>query len=262
MTGSALKSTLPISGGSASGGSCVGDARDAVAHVVRGLVDVAIGHELEVDARAAVDALRGDLGDALEARDALLDHLGDLGLDHVGRGTAVGGLDRHDRRLDLGQLAYRQALEASRPRITSSRLTTVAKTGRCTETVEIFMARPPPAAGPPALLQRDRRAVAQLLRAFGDDQLAGGQPVQRPARRRRGAGRVCTLRFSAVPSRTTNTNMLPLLRHQRLLRHQQRRRSRRARGATVRNMPGLSRPSTDSAAAPAPSPSASRDRRA
>ena len=86
-------------------GQVAGETRHPVADVVRGLVDVSLRSELEVDARAPVGALRGDLGDPLDTSDAVLDDLGDLGLDDVGRGSEVFGLDGHDRRLDVGQLA-------------------------------------------------------------------------------------------------------------------------------------------------------------
>ena len=54
------------------------DARHAVAHVVRGRVDVAVHVELDVDLERSSSALRGELVDALDAGDLVLDDLRDL----------------------------------------------------------------------------------------------------------------------------------------------------------------------------------------
>ncbi len=107
MIGSALESALEISGGVRLRRQIVEHARDAVAHVVRGRIDVAIQIELHRDARALVRARRAHLVDELDARDALLDHLRDLGLDDLRGGAAVVRVDGHDRRVDVRKLAHR-----------------------------------------------------------------------------------------------------------------------------------------------------------
>ena len=45
----------------------------------------------------------------------LLEHLGDPGLDDAGGGADIAGLDRDDRRIDVGIFAHRQAEEADDP---------------------------------------------------------------------------------------------------------------------------------------------------
>ena len=87
------------------------DARDAVAHVVRGRVDVAAHVELDSDLGALVLAVGFDLDDAFDAGDRVLDDLRDLGLDD-GRGrAAVVRRDRDHGALDVGILADRQPLQ-------------------------------------------------------------------------------------------------------------------------------------------------------
>ena len=86
-------------------------ARDAVAHVVGGVVDVAVQREFDVHARPAVAAGRGDALDALDAGDLLLDGLGDPAFDDLGGGPGVAGVHRHDRRIDVRQFAHRQEEE-------------------------------------------------------------------------------------------------------------------------------------------------------
>jgi hypothetical protein len=83
--------------------------RHAVPHVVRGFVHRPVRCKLEIDTRTPVDTLRGDLGDALEPRDAVLDDLRDLRFHHVRRRAAVIGLDRDYRRFHVGQFSDRQA---------------------------------------------------------------------------------------------------------------------------------------------------------
>ena len=84
-------------------------AGDAVAHVLRGDVHVAIEVEPHGD---EADRLARDGGQGLDAGDGvdlLLDALGDLGLHHLGAGPAIDGGDGHDGRVHVGQLAHRQA---------------------------------------------------------------------------------------------------------------------------------------------------------
>ncbi|MNQ56446.1 hypothetical protein D3C85_705680 [compost metagenome] len=87
------------------------DARDAVAHVVGGVVDIAVQRELDVHIGAAVAAGRVDAFDALDAGDLLLDRLSDPAFDDLGRGPRVAGADRDHRRIDVRQLAHRQEEE-------------------------------------------------------------------------------------------------------------------------------------------------------
>jgi hypothetical protein len=84
---------------------------DRVAHVVGGRVEVAVQGEGDGDLRTAVARGAVDAVDALDPGDLALDDLGDPLLDDLGRGAAIGGRDRHHRRIDARQLADRQALE-------------------------------------------------------------------------------------------------------------------------------------------------------
>ena len=65
-----------------------------------------------VMSRLAVLRARGDRLQPLEAGELLLEHLGDPGFDDVGGGADIAGLDRDDRRIDVGIFAHRQAEEA------------------------------------------------------------------------------------------------------------------------------------------------------
>ncbi len=111
MIGCALTSCLATIGSSASRGQLAAHARDAVAHVVGGFVDVAAQVELDRDARHLLLRGRGDELDALDGRELLFEHVGDLGLDHLGAGAAVDRGDRDDRRVDVRVLAHRQERE-------------------------------------------------------------------------------------------------------------------------------------------------------
>src|SRR5690606_10634636 len=92
-------------------GQVVYHARDAVAHVIGGGVDIAVEVELDHHARFAVLAGRGHLDDALDARHRALDDLGHLVLDDLRGSAAVGNLHRNDRRGDVRVLAHRHLLE-------------------------------------------------------------------------------------------------------------------------------------------------------
>ncbi|MNS13689.1 hypothetical protein D3C72_452880 [compost metagenome] len=87
------------------------DARDAVAHIVGRVVDIPIQRELDVDVGATVATGRVDALDTLDARDLLLDRLGDPAFDDLGRGSGVAGVDRDDGRIDVRQFAHRQEEE-------------------------------------------------------------------------------------------------------------------------------------------------------
>ncbi|MND99569.1 hypothetical protein D3C80_919560 [compost metagenome] len=90
-------------------------ARDAVAHIVGRVVDVAIQRELDVHVRSAVAAGGVDALNALDAGDLLLDRLGDPALDHLGRSAGVAGADRNHRRIDVRQFAHGQEEEGRQP---------------------------------------------------------------------------------------------------------------------------------------------------
>ena len=87
-------------------------ARDAIAHVVGGVVDVAVHVELDADLGALVLAVGLDLEDSFDAGDRVLDGLRDLRFDNW-RADAprVGGRDRDNRALDVRILAHRQPLQ-------------------------------------------------------------------------------------------------------------------------------------------------------
>ena len=87
------------------------DPGDAIAHVVRGRVDVAAHVELDAHLRALVLAVGLYFYDPLDARDRVLDDLRDLRLDHGRRCAAVVRGDRDDRPLDVRILAYREPLQ-------------------------------------------------------------------------------------------------------------------------------------------------------
>ena len=88
---------------------------DAIAHVGGGVVGVAVELEHDRDLRALGAAGRGDEVDALDAGDRVLDRLGDLRLDHRRVGAGIAGRDGDDRRVDVRDLAHRQALVADEP---------------------------------------------------------------------------------------------------------------------------------------------------
>ncbi len=59
-------------------------AADAVAHVGRGIIGIAVELEAHGDLAQLLAADRGDEVDALDARERVLEHLRDLGLDDGG----------------------------------------------------------------------------------------------------------------------------------------------------------------------------------
>ena len=141
--------------------------------------------------------------DALDAGDLALDHLGDPLLDHLGRGAAVGGLDRDHRRVDAGQLAHRQRQEGGQAhdaeddrrdrgedRPPDGEVGERHAAGRSAPgrpwprraapaipaRRRAMPGRPGPGCRPPAT--RDRLAGLHLVEAVGDDPLAGLHAVQ------------------------------------------------------------------------------------
>ena len=69
--------------------------RDAIAHVLRGDVDVAIEVERHVEHRLSGRRDRPELADAFHAVDDFFEHVGDLGLDFLDRSAGQGGPDHH-----------------------------------------------------------------------------------------------------------------------------------------------------------------------
>ena len=115
----------------------------------------------------------------------------------------------------------------SRPRITSIRLMTAAKTGRLTETSEIFIARcrrprrpRRHAAVPRRFGHADTGPVAQLLRAFGDHDFTGLQAIG-DLHGADGALPRLDLALRRLAVLHDVDEHVALLRHQRLLRHHQ-----------------------------------------
>ena len=86
-------------------------AADGVAHVVGGVLDVAVERELDIDRGAPVAAGRVDDIDAVDAGELVLDDARDLGFDHLRRGAGIGGVDRDDGPVDVRQFAQRQPRE-------------------------------------------------------------------------------------------------------------------------------------------------------
>jgi hypothetical protein len=88
-------------------------ARHAVAHIVGRRVDVALEHELHGDGADFLARHRLDRAHAFDARERVLQRLGDLRLDDLRARALEDGAHRHHRRVDLRVLAYRQALEGN-----------------------------------------------------------------------------------------------------------------------------------------------------
>ncbi len=89
--------------------------RDVARDVLHRGVDAAAQVELDRDRRRAQARDGGDVGDAFDAGDRVLDDVGDLGLHDVRR--RVLPVHRHgdDREVDVGQLADAHAVEADPP---------------------------------------------------------------------------------------------------------------------------------------------------
>jgi hypothetical protein len=88
-------------------GQAAASAADPVAHVVGGLVHVAVEVELDGDAGGLLLGIGADDADAVDGGDLALQRLGDLGLHHLGGGAAVSGFDGDDRRVDERVFAHR-----------------------------------------------------------------------------------------------------------------------------------------------------------
>ncbi len=83
-------------------------ARDLVADVGGGGIGVARDAEANIDVAALGPRGRGHQLDPFDAGQRVLEHLGDLRLDHLGRGAGVGGLHADHRFVDLRVLAHRE----------------------------------------------------------------------------------------------------------------------------------------------------------
>ena len=81
-------------------------ARDLVAHVVGGGLEVDRELELHGDAALSLLADARHRADARDAVDVLLEGFGDLVLDHVGIGSGVGARHGDDRVVDAGVFAH------------------------------------------------------------------------------------------------------------------------------------------------------------
>ena len=79
------------------------DGVDVVAHLLRGDVDVLLEAEGDEDLRDALGRDRAQLVDAADGVDRLLDLVGDLGLDLLGRGAVEPRGDHDDGEVDLGE---------------------------------------------------------------------------------------------------------------------------------------------------------------
>jgi hypothetical protein len=134
-------------------------AGDAVAHVVGGVVDVAVQRELDGHAGTAVTAGRGDPLDALDAGDLLLDRLGDAVLDDLGRGPGIGlVLIETTGGSTSGSSRTGRKKKAAAPMTHRTMAATAAKTGRRTATSESIIGRRP---------GREPRRPAAAARASG-----------------------------------------------------------------------------------------------
>ena len=88
------------------------DLRDLVLHVVEGAIDVGADVELDGGRRGAVRNGRDDVPDAGNARDGVLDLLGDLGLELGRRRARLGDGHLDDGDVDVRQPRHRQRAEA------------------------------------------------------------------------------------------------------------------------------------------------------
>jgi len=75
-------------------------APDPIAHIRRGIIGVAVELEPHGDLARFLPADRGDEVDAFDARQRILEHLRDLGLDDGRAGAGIIGLHGDHRRVD------------------------------------------------------------------------------------------------------------------------------------------------------------------
>ena len=87
----------------------------AVAHVLRGHVDVAVEVEVRDDERAVRHRDRAQLVDALDGVDRFFDLVGDLGLDLGGRRAGQAGPHEHRRHVDRREAIDAEARQAHEP---------------------------------------------------------------------------------------------------------------------------------------------------
>ena len=90
------------------------DPRDTVSHIGSRRIGFAIEAESHRDLTLLGSRDRGQDIDTLDTGNRVLHDLGDLGLDDLGRGTQILGIDRDHRQVDLGIFAHRQPVVADR----------------------------------------------------------------------------------------------------------------------------------------------------
>ena len=93
-------------------GQTAAHARDAVADVLRAQVDVAREIELDGDVADLLAALAGEGLDPFDVVDLFLQPLGNLGFDDGRVRAGINGRHADDRRIDVRQLAHRQARQS------------------------------------------------------------------------------------------------------------------------------------------------------
>src|SRR5213078_1732036 len=84
-------------------------ARHLVTHVLRGHVDGAVEVELEGDLAVLLRGGARQRAQSLDRGELLFEHVGDRRLYHLRVRAGQRGRDRDDRRIDVGELAHRQA---------------------------------------------------------------------------------------------------------------------------------------------------------
>ncbi len=82
--------------------------RDPVAHILRGVIDVAVERELDGDVAELLGAGAGERPDARNGAQFLLENVGDRGLHHLGIGPRQESAHRNNGRIDIRELPDRQ----------------------------------------------------------------------------------------------------------------------------------------------------------
>ena len=112
--------------------------------------------------------------------DGALDGLGQVGVDHVGRGTPIGGGDGHHRVVDIGQFAHRQVAQGGQPedhdQKACDRRQHRAAHRKFRQRHDGCSARAAAAVAASSVQDVERRAVAHPLQAAHDHRLARLQP--------------------------------------------------------------------------------------